>query len=69
MTLDKGHGLAWAGIGSVIVAGVIIGWFLNLTAFFGPQLWLGVTGMAVGEILSALDRIRTDLQAGRSRID
>lgn len=69
MVLDKGHGLVWAGVGSVIVAGVIIGWFLNLTGFFGPSLWLGVAGMAVGEILSALDRIRTDLQAGRTHID
>ncbi|MGU3404778.1 hypothetical protein [Methylobacterium brachiatum] len=42
--------------------------FLDLAAFFGPPLWLGVTGMAVGDPHS-LDRIRTDLQAGRVRID
>lgn len=69
MTLDKGHGLVWSGLGSLIVAGVLIGWFLNLTAFFGPPLWLGVTGMAVGEVLNALDHIRADLQADRTRID
>lgn len=51
------------------MAGVVIGWFLSPTAFFGPPLWLGVTGMAVREILNALDQIRTDLQAGHTRID